>query len=76
MLFNVSEYDYSESSSVFKDYLGMKIWEQRHLAVSKFIEEKSITKIMDIACSDGKLIQRISRSSTLEYVVTAFVIFR
>lgn len=28
---------------------------------------------MDIACSEGKLIQRISRGSTLEYIVNSCV---
>ena len=51
----------SDPNPVFKNYLGMKIWEQRHLAVSKLIEKHGIRKVLDIACSDGKLIQRLSR---------------
>ena len=59
----------NEPNPIFKDYLGMKIWEMRHLAVSKLIANKQITRVLDIACSNGKLLQRLSRESSMELLV-------
>ena len=47
----------------------MKVWELRHLEVSRFIEQHHITKVFDIACSDGKLINRLSRTHSTELLV-------
>jgi hypothetical protein len=55
----------SEGESVFKEYFGMKIWELRHLAVSRFIDAKQIKSVIDFGCSDGKLVQRLARCAKI-----------
>lgn len=41
----------------------------RHLEISRFIEQHNITRIMDLGCCEGSLIQRLARSSSIELLV-------
>jgi len=58
-----------ENHSVIRHYLGMSLNEMRHLEISRFIEHHNITRIMDLGCCEGALIQRLARSSTIELLV-------
>lgn len=56
-------------SDIFKNYLDMPVWQLRHLQVSRFIEKHQISKVLDIGCAEGTLINRLSRSYELEKLI-------
>ena len=47
----------------------MKLWEMRHREVGKYAELHDIKRIADFGCSEGELINRLSRSEILEHIV-------
>lgn len=54
-----------EQECLFKDDMGMKIWEFRHSFVSRLINSQQIKSVLDLGCSTGTLLQRLSRSNKI-----------
>lgn len=52
----------------FKDPFGIKIWEKRHAKICKYLDSEEVKSVCDIGCCEGKLIQKLKRCRTIEYV--------
>lgn len=52
-------------TAIFKDYLGMALWELRNLKVDKYVSHYSIKKLLDVGCGEGHLINRLSRKEEI-----------
>jgi hypothetical protein len=59
----------SEDHSVIRHYLGMTMNQMRHLQVSRVIEANSVLSVLDLGCSEGLLLQKLSRSETIQLLV-------
>lgn len=58
-----------ENHSVIKHYIGMSMNQMRHLEVDRIIEERHITSFIDFGCSEGLLLQKLSRSDAIQLAI-------
>ena len=63
----------NEDHSVIQHYLGMTMNQMRHLEVSRAIEAKGIISVLDLGCSEGLLLQKLSRSEQIQLLVVVDV---
>lgn len=53
----------------FQDDWGIRIWERRHAKICQTLDKWKVKSVCDIGCNDGKLLQKLKRSLTLEHII-------
>ena len=59
----------SDSIPIIYHFLGMNLHQMRHSRIAEIIESKNISRVMDLGCSEGELLRRLTRNSNITSIV-------